>query len=43
MAKVISDLILDAQVLFELVVVLDDFVSASLEIVDEGTAALGHQ
>ena len=39
MAKVSSYLVLDGQVLFELVVIFDDFVSTTLKLVNERTAA----
>ena len=42
-AEVVRDCVLDGQVLFELVVVLDDFVAPPLQVVDERTRAFGQQ
>lgn len=42
-AEVVRDCVLDGQVLFELVVILDDFVAPPLQVVDERTRAFGQQ
>lgn len=42
-AEVVRNRVLDGQVLFELVVILDDFVTPPLQVVNERARAFGQQ